>query len=140
MSAGSRYLPTSLDSADKPRKVGGRQKKSNIALNEQNRLREDAYQTECEVTADFIIQLAKKSGVKKLLMPAFGVGIYICALNNDDQNTATRIMNQAFAKAAKQHALHVEWVIYNKDKKIFLSRKYSDVTHLQRIFNTVQRV
>jgi|GEM_PF-6084538 len=72
----------------------------------------DIYQNECEKIADFIVGTAKKEGHTHLIMPAFGVGVYISKLSHQSKELAKEIMYKAFAKAASKHQINVEWVIW----------------------------
>lgn len=75
-------------------------------------LRDDAYEKECQKLAKFIVKTAKDKGTTKLVMPAYGVGVYISQLNDESKQRATEIMFKAFATAAFECRLEVDWVVH----------------------------
>lgn len=78
------------------------------------------YEQECNKLAEFIVSTAKKQNNQKLIMPAFGVGVYISKLTSDSKKKATAIMYKAFATAAEKHQLAVDWIVYadSDDEKV----------------------
>lgn len=78
-------------------------------------LQEAPYTKACEDLATFIIKTAKENGHDKLIMPAFGVGVYVLHLNDESKKKATEIMYRAFAKAAEAFKLKIDWIIWEND-------------------------
>lgn len=72
------------------------------------------YQKECDKLADFIVSAAKQHGHERLVMPAFGVGLYIKTLDPVSQIKARELMYKAFAQAAQRQQLHVDWIVWAK--------------------------
>ena len=79
-------------------------------------LNEQKYRVECNKIAEFIISTAKASGTEKLIMPAFGVGIYIQKLSHPSRKMAREIMFNSFAAAADRHQLPVDWIVWDNPK------------------------
>ncbi len=75
------------------------------------------YQKECDKLADFIVSAAIKHGHDRLVMPAFGVGLYIQTLAPASQDKARELMYKAFAQAAQKQQLQVDWIVWAKDPK-----------------------
>ncbi|CEG55567.1 hypothetical protein [Legionella fallonii] len=75
------------------------------------------YQKECNKLADFIVSAAKQHGHQRLVMPAFGVGLYIKTIDSTSQIKARDLMYRAFAMAAQKHQLQVDWIVWAKDTK-----------------------
>ena len=75
------------------------------------------YTNACNQLAEFIVVTTKNQEKDKLIMPGFGVGVYINTLNKSSQAEATRIMYQAFAQAANKHQLQIDWIIWGKETK-----------------------
>ncbi|MCL9683750.1 hypothetical protein [Legionella maioricensis] len=77
-------------------------------------LKTTQYENECRKLADFIVFQAKTNGNQRLIMPTFGVGVYINQLNpySMSPDVAKRIMYLAFAEAAKKHSINVDWIIW----------------------------
>lgn len=76
-------------------------------------LNEAEYRKACEAQADFIVKAAKDKGNDALIMPGFGVGVYIKRLSTEGQAKAREIMAEAFAKASAKHAMPIQWVAYD---------------------------
>ena len=79
-------------------------------------LNNDRYQQECNKIAEFIISTAKASGTEKLIMPAFGVGVYIQKLSHESKKMAREIMFRSFAAAANRHQLPVDWIVWDNPR------------------------
>ncbi|MBA2656069.1 MAG: hypothetical protein H0U70_03695 [Tatlockia sp.] len=76
----------------------------------------DVYRAECIKLADFIVNTVQESGKTRLIMPAFGVGVYIDKLDNSSKALAREAMYKAFATAALKHKIVIDWVVWGKDK------------------------
>mgnify|MGYP000001573488 CR=1 FL=1 len=87
-----------------------------VAGNNARRLKEDVYRKECQKLAEFIVGAAHKEGQQRLIMPAFGVGVYINKLDPHSKELATEIMYRAFADAAKKHQVSVDWIVWRGAK------------------------
>ncbi len=84
---------------------------------ESNRqLKVKEYERECKKLADFIVSQAKQSGQERLIMPAFGVGVYIQKLDHPSKELARKAMYQAFADAAIKHQMPIDWIVWKGDK------------------------
>lgn len=77
-------------------------------------LRKGPYKEQCQKLADFIVRTAKDQGYNCLVMPPFGVGVYIKTLAKPSKKEATKIMFEAFAAAAERHELSIDWTIWDK--------------------------
>ncbi len=77
----------------------------------------DMYEAECKKLADFIVGAAANKGHCRLIMPTFGVGIYIQTLKQNSKNQAKEIMYKAFAEAALTHKIHIDWILIGKNAK-----------------------
>ena len=80
-------------------------------------LKVNEYAQEADKLAEFIVATAKNAGNDRLIMPAFGVGVYIKTLNKKSQALATQIMYEAFAKAAAKNKIQVEWMVWANETK-----------------------
>jgi hypothetical protein len=80
-------------------------------------LKNNEYKAECAKLAEFIVGTAKQQGHTRLIMPGFGVGVYIKQLNHFSKKTARELMYTAFAEAALKHEIHVDWVLWARDTK-----------------------
>jgi hypothetical protein len=93
-------------------------------------LKIEEYQKECNKIADFIVSEAKNAGYERLIMPEFGVGVYIKTLSAESQKTAKKLMYQAFATAAKTHEIQIDWIIWSQqsytEAKKELLKSYSE--------------
>src|SRR3990167_11439881 len=76
-------------------------------------LNEDEYRKACEAQANFIVGAAKQKGNGAVIMPGFGVGVYIKRLSSASQEKAREIMIAAFSKASAEHKMPIEWVAYD---------------------------
>ncbi len=85
-----------------------------------------AYTRTCIALADFIVGTAKNQGNTKLIMPAFGMGVYIKNVPIAQRPEAVRIMYQAFAYAAFTFQLSVDWVVWSQEKNSYLQKTYLD--------------
>lgn len=79
-------------------------------------LKVDAYEKECQKLADFIVGAAKHNGQERLIMPAFGVGVYINKLNPHSKDLARKAMFKAFAQAAEHYQLNIDWIVWSGDR------------------------
>jgi hypothetical protein len=79
-------------------------------------LQANKYKTECEKLASFIVSNAKTQGHNELIMPAFGVGVYINTLEPASRLLATEIMYKAFAQAASAYQIDIKWIVWAGDK------------------------
>lgn len=59
-------------------------------------------------------------------MPAFGVGVYITKVLEKEKPTAIEIMYRAFAKAAKDHEMHVNWIVWDRERSPTLKQENLD--------------
>ncbi|WP_173237650.1 hypothetical protein [Legionella antarctica] len=106
-------------------------------------LKADQYGNECRKLADFIVSQAKANGNQRLIMPTFGVGVYIDQLNPyyGSQETAQRIMYGVFAEAAKKHEVNVDWVVWNDlgnpDGSITTTQRYQSYVPGNKYMNAV---
>ncbi|WED42202.1 hypothetical protein [Legionella cardiaca] len=73
------------------------------------------YENECKKIADFIVGNAKKSGQERLIMPSFGIGVYIKTLDFASKTKAREIMYKAFAEAAIRHQMKIDWIVWAGD-------------------------
>jgi hypothetical protein len=73
------------------------------------------YEEECKKLADFIVGTVKQQGKSRLVMPAFGVGVYVRQLDRSSKNIAKEKMYQAFAAAALKHQIHIDWIVWAQD-------------------------
>ncbi|MCL9684496.1 hypothetical protein [Legionella maioricensis] len=73
------------------------------------------YDEECKKLADFIVDTVKQQGKSRLVMPAFGVGVYIRQLDRASKQIAKEKMYKAFAEAALKHQIQVDWVVWAQD-------------------------
>lgn len=70
------------------------------------------YEKECKKLADFIVGAAKNGGHDKLIMPTFGLGVYLNTLDGDSKLQAKKAMYAAFAAAAEEKGIVIDWVIW----------------------------
>ncbi|KTC85525.1 hypothetical protein [Legionella brunensis] len=78
-------------------------------------LKLDVYQKECDKLADFIVKAAKDNGQERLIMPAFGVGVYINKLDHPSKEMARKAMYIAFATAADKYKINIDWIVWKGD-------------------------
>ena len=79
------------------------------------RLKVKEYGTECNKLAEFIVGTAKQQEHTRLIMPAFGVGIYISKLDKASKKIAREKMYSAFAEAALKHQIQIDWIVWAGD-------------------------
>lgn len=84
------------------------------------------YQQECEKGADFIVGTVKNQNKTRLIMPAFGVGVYIAKLAPEEKVKAKEIMYKAFEKAASKHKVKVEWLIWAQENDALATKRAND--------------
>ena len=73
------------------------------------------YEDECNKLADFIVGTVKQQGKSRLVMLAFGVGVYVRQLEQASKKIAKGKMYQAFAQAALKHQIHIDWIVWAQD-------------------------
>ena len=73
------------------------------------------YDDECKKLADFIVGTVKQQGKSRLIMPAFGVGVYIRQLDEPSKQVAKEKMYKAFAEAALKHQIQIDWIVWAQD-------------------------
>lgn len=76
-------------------------------------LKVDDYTDECNKLAQFILSSAKAEGIELLIMPAFGVGVYINTLSESSKEKAKKAMYRAFATAAEDLEISVQWIVWD---------------------------
>ena len=79
-------------------------------------LKDDVYEMECNKIARLILGAANQHNQKRLIMPAFGVGVYINVLDEESKQRAREIMFKAFATAAVNFKITVDWVVWGQDQ------------------------
>ncbi|MBA3536019.1 MAG: hypothetical protein H0T84_05340 [Tatlockia sp.] len=75
----------------------------------------ELYKKECEKLARFIVSSVKVSGQYRLIMPAFGLGVYLDKLDNESKIKAKEIMYKAFAEEAEKHKITINWIVWKGD-------------------------
>lgn len=87
----------------------------------QKRLNTELYKQETQKIVGFLLKTIKSLGATRLVMPAFGLGVYIKTLSDEDKRTAKEIMADTFANLAKEFDIVVTWVVWqNKKEREFL--------------------
>lgn len=88
----------------------------------------ELYKNRCKTLADFIVSSAKNDGKSELIMPDFGLGLYINALTEDAKNQAREAMLTAFSEASKKYDIHISWILYSGDTKTeALAQQYNKI-------------
>jgi hypothetical protein len=92
-------------------------------------LDENKYRQTMREIARKMCQIAKENGKTTLVIPEFGVGIYVKLLTPESKDAAKRIMAQEFNEAAKNSNINVKLIVFgvNKDKEILDYKKYVGV-------------
>ncbi len=94
----------------------------------ERKLTTDKYKEICREQADLICSAAIEQGKKKIIMPDFGLGVYLRCLSKESQEDARQIMLSAFQRAATYHKINIEWIIWENDpdhdKKFSASKDY----------------
>ena len=76
---------------------------------------EAKYKTACVEQANLICRAAKEQGFTKIGMPDFGLGVYLNTLDDSEKLKAREAMLTAFSKAALDHNIAIDWIIYDQD-------------------------
>lgn len=80
----------------------------------------------CEELANFIVKAAHDTGNARLVMPAFGVGAYINIVPVNQKPEAVQIMYEAFARAAQNHKINIDWIVWSREKNTYLQKDFLD--------------
>lgn len=123
---GKKPITFNVISACGPNLMGTSPKDEQTYLDSNGNLNTDQYTQTSNELADFIVSAAKENGDEKLIMPAFGVGVYIKNVPQDQKPEAVRIMYQAFANAALKFQMNVDWIVWSREKNIYLQKSYLD--------------
>jgi hypothetical protein len=123
---GKKPITFNVISACGPNLMGTSPKDEQTYLDSNRNLNIDQYTQSSNELADFIVSAAKEHGDEKLIMPAFGVGVYIKNVPKDQKPEAVRIMYQAFANAALKFQINVDWIVWSREKNIYLQKSYLD--------------
>ena len=78
-------------------------------------LKTEAYANECLKIATFIAGTAKNQGNTRLVISNFGLGLNISQLDSISKETAKKLMYQAFAQAAINHQIHIDWIVLSSE-------------------------
>lgn len=84
------------------------------------------YRQACQQSAALIIKACKANNIDRLVIPAFGVGVYVRLLPYPDRTLAKKIMNQTFAKFAKKYDIIVDWIVWNQSPQAQSEKKMLD--------------
>lgn len=98
---GKKPVTFNLITACAPNLMGSSPEDERQFLNRDGTLNQGNYLNACEVLADFIVQATSRQGNTKLIMPAFGVGVYINKVPANQKPQAVQMMYQAFSRAAQ---------------------------------------
>lgn len=88
-------------------------------------LRRDRYKVACESLAHLICQSASKHGMRSLLMPDFGLGVYAKHLEPQSKEAAREIMYAAFFKASAKARIRLRWCLWEGDKNVHKNVEFS---------------
>lgn len=124
--SGKKPITFNVISACGPNLMGTSPKDEQTYLDSNGNLNTDQYTQTSNELADFIVSAAKEHGDEKLIMPAFGVGVYIKNVPQDQKPEAVRIMYQAFANAALKFQMNVDWIVWSREKNVYLQKSYLD--------------
>lgn len=94
--------------------MGTSQKDEARYIEEGNKLNDIYFSADMSKIAMTICYAAKEKGHTKMIMPAFGAGIYLNKLSGNAKTTAREIIVRAFNDAAKEYGINIDWVVFSK--------------------------
>ncbi len=94
---------------------------------DRNKLNRKEYNETCLKIAELFCAAAKKQGYNKMVMPDFGLGVYLKKLTDERQREIAReCMYGAFARAAEHYRIKIDWVIFGKGIDTTIQKKYNN--------------